>query len=42
VLQLPALTAGQYTLTIKTVFSTNAINLKAPRYITSKVKLEVK
>ena len=42
VLQLPALAVGQYTLTIKTLFSTANTNLKAPRYITSKVKLEVK
>ena len=42
VLRLPLLPVGQYTLTLKTVFSTANTNLKAPRYITSKVKLEVK
>jgi hypothetical protein len=41
VLQLPDLEAGQWTLTIKTLFSNNATTLKAPRYITAKVKLTV-
>ena len=42
ILQLPELTAGLYSLTIKTLYSSASITLKAPRYITSKVKLEVK
>jgi hypothetical protein len=42
VLQLPALPAGTYTLTLKTLFSNASTLLKAPRYITSKLKLEVK
>ena len=42
VLQLPQLDAGFYTLTLKTLFSTTVLSLKAPRYITAKVKLEVK
>jgi uncharacterized membrane protein len=42
VLQLPQLDAGSYTLTIKTLFSNAATLLKAPRYITAKLKLVVK
>ncbi len=42
VLQLPALAKGSYSLTIKTVYANSAVSLKAPRYITSRVKLEVK
>jgi hypothetical protein len=42
VIQLPSLPAGEYLLTLKTLYSTNAVNLKAPRYITSKIKLVVK
>ncbi len=42
VLQLPMLDPGFYSLTLKTLFSNANIQLKAPRYITSKVKLEVK
>ncbi|MDR2145254.1 MAG: DUF4469 domain-containing protein [Tannerella sp.] len=42
ILQLPALISGTYSLTVKTLFSSNAVNLKAPRYITSNIKLEVK
>jgi hypothetical protein len=42
VLQLPLLDAGQYTLTIKTVFSSTGATLKAPRYIVAKAKLEVR
>jgi hypothetical protein len=41
-LQLPALPQGTYTLTLKTLFSSGSLLLKAPRYITSKMKLEVK
>ncbi|MDR1678812.1 MAG: DUF4469 domain-containing protein [Prevotellaceae bacterium] len=42
VLQLPGLTKGLYLLTVKTLYSNSAVSLKAPRYITSKIKLEVK
>jgi hypothetical protein len=42
ILQLPALTAGSYTLGIKTMFSTASQTLKAPRYIVSKINLTVK
>ncbi|MDR2146064.1 MAG: DUF4469 domain-containing protein, partial [Tannerella sp.] len=42
ILQLPALTPGTYSLIIKTLFSSGSINLKAPRYITSNIRLEVK
>jgi len=42
ILQLPELPAGFYSLTVKTLFSSAANNLKAPRYISSKGKLEVK
>ena len=42
VLQLPMLPAGVYSLTVKTLFSNNTTILKAPRYITAKLKLEVK
>jgi hypothetical protein len=41
VLQLPDLEAGQWTLTVKTLFSTGNTSLKAPRYITAKVKLRI-
>ena len=41
VFQLPMLPAGTYLLTIKTLFSTAGTDLKAPRYITSKIKLVV-
>jgi hypothetical protein len=42
VLQLPELAKGLYSLTVKTIYSNSAVSLKAPRYITSKIKLEVK
>jgi hypothetical protein len=42
VLQLPRLMSGLHTLTLKTLFSTTIVQLKAPRYMTSKLKLEVK
>ena len=42
VLQLPMLDAGFYTLTLKTLFSSGNLLLKASRYITFKTKLEVK
>ena len=42
VLQLPLLDAGLYTVTIKTLYTPGATTLKAPRYIVSKVKMEVK
>ena len=42
VLQLPSLAPGFYTLTIKTLYSNTSILLKAPRYLISKIKLEVK
>ncbi len=42
VLQLPELAKGSYSLTVKTLFSNNSTLLKAPRYLTAKVKLEVK
>jgi len=42
ILQLPELPAGFYSLTVKTLFSSAANSLKAPRYISSKGKLEVK
>ena len=42
ILQLPLLPAGVYSLTIKTLFSTTTNMLKEPRFISSKVKLEVK
>jgi hypothetical protein len=42
ILQLPMLTPGMYSLTVKTLFSNTSTTLKAPRYITSNVKLEVK
>ena len=42
VMQLPALNEGSYTLTLKTLFSSNSTTLKAPRYITFKTKLTVK
>jgi hypothetical protein len=35
-LKLPALTPGFYSLTLKTLYSTTGIPLKAPRYITFK------
>ena len=41
ILQLPELTPGQYALTVKTLFSTSGVNLKAPRYISSKTNLYV-
>ena len=41
VFQLPSLPPGTYTLTIKTLFSTQSTNLKAPRYITGKQVLTV-
>ncbi|MDR1679166.1 MAG: DUF4469 domain-containing protein [Prevotellaceae bacterium] len=41
VLQLPGLTKGSYLLTIKTLFSSTGQNLKAPRYINSKINLTV-
>ena len=41
VFQLPELAPGDYTLSIKTLFSTNGTDLKAPRYITFKIKLTV-
>jgi hypothetical protein len=43
VMQLPALTAGFYRLTVKTLYSSSgSATLKAPRYIAFKEKLEVK
>jgi hypothetical protein len=42
VLQLPELEPGFYTVTVKTLFSNTSTTLKAPRYIISKQKLEVK
>jgi hypothetical protein len=42
ILQLPDLEPGLYNITIKTLFSTTSTTLKAPRFITSKLKLEVK
>ena len=42
VLQLPMMPAGVYSLTVKTLYSAASTTLKAPRYITSKLKLEVK
>ena len=41
VFQLPTLAAGNYTLTIKTLFANASINLKAAREITFKTKLIV-
>ena len=41
VLQLPMLAPGAYSMTIKTLYSSTSILLKAPRYITSKIKLTV-
>jgi len=41
VFQLPSLPAGTYTLTIKTLFSSQSTTLKAPRYIAYKQKLTV-
>jgi hypothetical protein len=42
VLQLPQLGVGSYALTIKTLFSSGQVALKAPRYITAKLKLVVR
>jgi hypothetical protein len=42
VLQLPMLPQGFYSLTVKTLFSAASTALKEPRYITSKIRLEVK
>jgi predicted aconitase with swiveling domain len=42
VLQLPLLPGGTYALTIKTLYTSASATLKAPRYITSKIKLVVK
>jgi predicted aconitase with swiveling domain len=42
VLQLPMLPQGTYLMTLKTLYSSASTTLKAPRYITSKLKLEVK
>lgn len=42
VLLLPELPVGEHTLTIKTLFSSGSILLKAPRYIIAKTKLLVK
>ena len=41
VFQLPALNEGSYTLTVKMLFTSAKIVLKAPRYITLKTKLIV-
>ena len=41
ILQLPELDPGQYSLTIKTLYSSSAATLSAPRYITSKTKMVV-
>ncbi|MDR0795603.1 MAG: DUF4469 domain-containing protein [Tannerella sp.] len=42
ILQLPDLSTGFYSLTIKTLYSTTSTTLREPRYITSRVRLEVK
>lgn len=41
VLQLPMLGTGTWSMTVKTLFSSSGALLKAPRYITSKIKLKV-
>ncbi|MDR1173160.1 MAG: DUF4469 domain-containing protein [Bacteroidales bacterium] len=42
VLQLPMLGTGTWSLTVKTLFTSAATLLKAPRYITSRINLVVK